>query len=222
MFKNAKGCFIILVVLMGVGYGFIQVFKRIKQNSIDEANNASVVAYWSANAWLNYKPSQLKGLEWKGAYIEMDGYICDYFESSDGDYYLELTAAVQTDSSVAIARTLNALNLVKGEIWSPCDSSMYRVQQLYNFQESATKLFIHADVIDFMPGVDMGKLNYNQPCRYYHGKQKRYYQQLQNFCYNNVSLKARVQSVKAVGDSLYVSLDNGIVTKLNDTNWKFN
>lgn len=222
MIKSAKGCIGIVVILVCIGFAVVSFFRHLKYKAIDEARNAKAVAQWSANQWMNEPLAQLKGEEWKGQYINLDGYVCDYNESSDGDYYLELTGAIQTDSAVYIGRELDAFDLVQGERWTSCDSSIARTQKLYNFQEYRSKVFINIEILDALDGVDMDKLIYNIPCKKFMSKQKRYYHQLHNFLYNRVSVKARLRSVKNFGDSLFVNLDRGIVTDLAETKWLFN
>jgi hypothetical protein len=153
-------------------------------------------------------------------YVEIEAYVCDYFETTDGEYFLDLTAAFQGDSSVVIAQHLDALHFTAKDDLDACDSSIMRTANLYNFQEASKKIFITAEIID-QEHVDLAnQLIYNKPCKYYKSKQKRHCHQLNNFCYNYLQVKGRLYHIKSIGDSVYISMDRAIAKGLGESKWR--
>jgi hypothetical protein len=221
MIKKVKGFLLLTALLVGLGYAVARYFQEHKVKAIQEANLAPVVLATSAYAIASDVEVRNILATLQGQYITLDGVVCEYIEANYGYWYLDITSAVQTDTSVLIAHYLDALHLDHNQIMTACDSSMLRTQRLYNFQEASTHLFLSAEILDSAPQVNMEELTYNTPCKYFVSRQKRNIHRLHNFCYDHVELKARVQSIETIGDSIYVSLDCGILTKLEETRWNF-
>ena len=222
MIRKVKGFLMVVLVIVGLFYVGSSCFLQLKKKAIREVYAAPVALATSAYAIASDSEVKNKLETLKDQYITVDGVVCEYIEDAYDYWYLDLTSAVQTDSSVLISHSLDALHLDPNEIMTACDSSMLRTQRLYNFQEASVHLFLNAEILEAAPNVNLDELTYNMPCKHFVSRQKRNIHRLHNYCYDRVELKARVQSIETQGDSIYVSLDCGIVTKLEETQWKFN
>lgn len=142
--------------------------------------------------------------------IALDGILCEYYSVADGECFLELTAGVQKDSCFVVARPLVVNTLTSQQQWSACDSAMVRTHNLYNLQEHHHKLFVKVELA-FMDEVNLQKFSYNKKCNFYN----RYYNEnthrLENFCIDKVSLKAKLNAIKVLGDSTYLSFNEGVL-----------
>jgi hypothetical protein len=220
MFKNAKGCFGLIVVLLCLGFAVRQFFAHLHSKALDEARSAQTSATYNSKQLIE-ESEALDGLaQFTSQYVEIEAYVCDYFESSDGQFFMDLTAAYQGDTSVVIAQHLDALHFTAMDDLEACDSSIIRTATLYNFQEASKKIFINAEIIDQEHADLANQLIYNKPCKFYKSKQKRHYHRLENFCYNYIKVKGRLNHVKSVGDSVYISMDRAIARGLGESKWR--
>jgi hypothetical protein len=174
------------------------IFCSFAQQSIGRGKISSDLSLFQCQAIDRGKRALQQLAQLTSRYVEMEAYVCDYFESSDGEYYLDLTAVYQGDTSVIIAQHLEALHFAATDDLEACDSSIIRTANLYNFREATKKIFISAEIID-QENVDLAnQLIYNQPCKFYKSKQKRHYHRLENFCYNYLQVKGKVRDVKSM------------------------
>lgn len=142
--------------------------------------------------------------------IALDGVICEYYNVSDGQCLLELTAGVQEDTCFRVYRSLVVNKLGLKSNWSPCDSSMALTHNLHNLQEQKHHLFINVPLL-YIEDALLHEFVYSKSCVDYNRSYKRNDHHLENFCNNKVFVKAKLNSIKVLGDSTYLSFENGIL-----------
>lgn len=212
----------VAVALILLGYTGVAFFRHLKEKAIHDTYLAPIAYTFEAARFISDSDAVNQLAQYTGQFVLFQAEVCDYCETSDGDIYLDLTAALQTDSSVVIAQLLESLHWNGKGPQDACDSSKWRTQRLYNFKEHDKKIFISAEIIQAAPDVKFDRLHYNEPCRWYSAKQKRNVHHLENFCYDHVTVKAQLRSVRYAGDSIYISMDGGWATELRENTWKFN
>ena len=117
-------------------------------------------------------------------------------QPSGGRYALQATGIRTTDSATWVARTIDYQKIEKKAEKTPCDSSILKARDWYKIREYPHKIELIADVVNDLDDK-MRHPIYNRDCPpYIVTVTKRKNFQLEYFCYEKVTIKGEIYSVK--------------------------
>lgn len=198
------------IIVVIVGLIFISI-KYCSDKNIEHAQKEKPVFKTSAAEIAAKGPKVTDFLNpYINQVISLDGIICEYYNTSDGQCFLQLTAGVQQDTCFMVYRSLAISELAEVKDWTACDSSMALIHNLHNLQEQKRHIFINVPLL-YIEDAQLQEFVYSKSCVNYNRSYKRSDHHLENFCNNKVFVKAKLSSIKVMGDSTYLSFEDGIL-----------
>jgi len=139
---------------------------------------------------------------YKGKYIELEGVLVKIVNGS-GASTIFLTSGYQTDSSFLVGRPLLKKTLIhSSNVYTPCDSLILQYGATYNLQENTNHILISGNIIN--DDDSLSQYKYYKTCEYSTANETIY--QLENFCIENVNVRATLENVSISEKEIFVEL----------------
>lgn len=208
-------------ILITLVFSAVNFYRHRKNQVLQDALMAPTVSEWLAPQLIIDTAMHADLRQHINQYMRVEGTVCEYEDIGYGNFYVELTAALQTDSGVLVARPLFPTPAAPMSQWSSCDSAQVEHTERYGMRSHPVHVMIQVELVALLPIVDMGRIFLHSPCLTYHGKKRKMEYHLENFCYDNLTFKGRLTAVRCSGDSIWLDFDRGVAMDLRPNRWKW-
>lgn len=207
-------------VLFGLVFSGVNFYSHLKNQVLEDVLMAPIASEWLAPEVMLDTAVCTDLRQHIQQYMRVEGTVCEYEDIGYGNFYMELTAALQTDSGLLVARPLFPSLTFPSSQWSSCDSAQVVRTKRYGMHSHRVHVMIQVELVAVLPNVELGRILLLSPCLTYNGKQRKFEHHLENFCYDNLTFKGRLTAVRCSGDSIWLDFDRGVAMDLKANHWK--